>query len=1360
LVQWALIALALAAAAFFVSSTLRGKLLAAGLELGARNLPGVWTVQEMSWPRLDHVRLDGVVWSDGSEPSARAVEVTRLEAWVDLGALRSGDVWLDSLQAVVPWVDAPVIARTLTAWTASRPDTALTGPEPRGGLLRAGALPGLPSLAVANWQLEIATVVVSPEISLTGLRGTGGLEAGHGHQLQLTVDDLAVDVVTTAGRTTAGQPLTLALSGLGLGASLNVAAEGGEADRIVDATLDSLRVNFTLPGASLWQDRLPAGFPHEQFGPVSGRLWMAGTATADTGRVALDLDLAETAWLDTGRLKVRWLGSLPALRAGHPTKATVELDTLALAAMGSVVHASGTLRDGDLALVLQAAVPDARLARLFRPALTPQTKMAMAMDVRADGPWRRPAVSINLGGDWQTPELQVPRLRLEAQVDTTGGTLRLDLPAGLRTAEVELDSLAARITVSRTETDSLAGGFVLAGRRGRDRLHCSGFAWLDSLTLNTDGRVSLDSLAATIDGHRFRVDEPIRLSRAGGVIRGAYDGALDLPGPALLKPLLPAGFQWDESRPLLGRVTLAAAYQAPRLSADFDLDLGQTTWLDQGLLRGRFDCDVAELQAGRYDQVAVKLDTMELGLLGTSLQAAGRLEEGVADFGFKVVAADRRLVALLRPDLMVDTEFDLAGTGRVRGPLVAPAIEVDLAGAVAAPAFRTPRLSLQLSAAADSATVTLSLPQGIAVGGGVIDSLSVWLQGRRAVGDSVSGTFRVAARRGPDFLAFGGSGWADHLGPGNSKRVRLDSLVTGSEGKVMRLEQPATLVLGPGRWDVALTPLRFEGASGAVSIGGRADTTGLNLVAEAALTLSGDLLSLLLPGRIWTEEGGNNLSLDLAADLNGTRAAPQLGGRVSLRLISRAGDSPLGADLDFSVSPADTAGLHASLDIVAADSVVVAGTVTVPGHVDPVSGRWQRSSGRPARVVIPAQTVRLAPFARLLPPNLSVIGPVTVAAELEFPLTGMVRDSGSTLAAADETPAKVKGQLKAPRLEVRLPNRSRIDLGLDLKLSGPTGDPTVGGRIVVHSGFIRIPEIPRYLHATDGTPALWLLAAPDTVAGTVVEPEVYVRPETVGPVLQVGNARPLPQFALEVDIPGNLRVYGYGLEAELAGELKIDRGYDRKKVAQPRIQGTVNTVQGTLKFMNRLFHLESGEIRFLGTVPADPQLDLVLETTVSGTLVSILVTGPASNLLIEMKSEPDYDEADIMAVLLFGRTLGELDSEQRGEVTTEASATQQLRQNLAGLAMMFGTSGLQKGVSNRVGVDMIEVGSDSRGDNTLMLGTYLNPRLMLKYHQSLEKSGTYFVTIEYTLTRLFRLVSAFGQGGESSGLELKWSRRY
>jgi autotransporter translocation and assembly factor TamB len=81
-------------------------------------------------------------------------------------------------------------------------------------------------------------------------------------------------------------------------------------------------------------------------------------------------------------------------------------------------------------------------------------------------------------------------------------------------------------------------------------------------------------------------------------------------------------------------------------------------------------------------------------------------------------------------------------------------------------------------------------------------------------------------------------------------------------------------------------------------------------------------------------------------------------------------------------------------------------------------------------------------------------------------------------------------------------------------------------------------------------------------------------------------------------------------------------------------------------------------------------------------------------------------------------------------------------------------------MSTAIGVDMMQMGADSSGGSTFMVGKFISPVMMVKYHASLEHSGTYFMTLEYTLSRYFKLVTTYGQGEEASGAEIQWSKKY
>jgi len=241
--------------------------------------------------------------------------------------------------------------------------------------------------------------------------------------------------------------------------------------------------------------------------------------------------------------------------------------------------------------------------------------------------------------------------------------------------------------------------------------------------------------------------------------------------------------------------------------------------------------------------------------------------------------------------------------------------------------------------------------------------------------------------------------------------------------------------------------------------------------------------------------------------------------------------------------------------------------------------------------------------------------------------------------------------------------------------------------------------------------------------------EKPVDPDVHGPVL--GEASPvfIPDIDIKVEMPGNMIVNGYGLNIELEGSLHASRGQDDDGVAMVVLRGHAGVRQGSMKFMNNVFEVEKADIRFNGAAPPNPHLDIKLTSDVSGYLINLKVGGFADDPEVDLSSEPDMNEADIIAVLLFGRPANDLDSDQRGRAHEE----------------------------NNPGAQM---GSDSNGDSTIMVGKFITPRVLLKYNQSLEKSGTYFMTMEYRLSQYFKLLSTYGQGEEASGLELKWTRRY
>ncbi|RLA05734.1 MAG: hypothetical protein DRQ59_15800, partial [Gammaproteobacteria bacterium] len=844
---------------------------------------------------------------------------------------------------------------------------------------------------------------------------------------------------------------------------------------------------------------------------------------------------------------------------------------------------------------------------------------------------------------------------------------------------VSLRHLGMGVTLESESDGEVPGGLITAV--------------MDSLSLYFDaiGSAALDGTAAPAAW--WRASGPVHLSNTAsvsheaGTYRGTFISDFVLPGAEELKSFLPAGFPHGRFGQIAGRLALEGSFTRPSLDLALDLDLDRTDWLNTGLLKVRLDTDIDELITTGLGAAQVYLDTLDIDLMGVELRAAGSLHDSAVDMSLHAAVNDTQLAALFRPQDVVDTEVALGLDILVAGTLQQPSLELSLDGGLDSPSAQVPRMSLQVTATSTGGELALTLAEGLSVAGVELDSLATQVQVVRADGDSLSGRFVFAATKGAERVAVGGRAWADSLGRSPQRRVALDSLVIVAAGQDLRLEKPTTLTMGPGRWDIDLTPTVFSGEAGQLSLGGRSAPEGLDLAGQLAVLLSEDLLNEIIPSEFWSDDGGRDFSLSANTELKGSREVPVLAGGLSARLIPHRDDPELGVDLEFALATDDTAGLLARLAFVAADSVILRGSLQVPGRIDPETGDWRHTAGRGARLIVPDQTLGLDHVNRMLPPEVSLAGDLAVGADVRVSLSGAVNDSA--IATDGNDLAQGTGYVRTSGLKISLPNNSRMVVDLDLRMDGALADPTVGGRIEIKSGFFRIPEQPRNLHPLEGAPQLWALGAGDTLIEIPDSLRVFLVPPEQGPAPKTGGPAFFPNLDLQILMPGNLRVNGYGLNIELAGDLKIARGFDADGLPQSKIQGDVNALDGTLRFMNRVFKVERGRVRFVGSIPPDPELSLLLETDVSGTLVRILISGIASDPEVVLSSEPDYEKQDIMAVLLFGRPLNDLDNDQRGGVDNDSDPGQELRQNMAGLAMAFGTAGLQNSVSSTFGVDTV-----------------------------------------------------------------------
>lgn len=1042
-----------------------------------------------------------------------------------------------------------------------------------------------------------------------------------------------------------------------------------------------------------------------------------------------------------------WSAELTELRlfAGYdPITGTVSLDSLT-ARLPSVAFSADSLQVQAGPLDLTAAGNWRKEAWQGRASLGFQAGVPASLQNPLPGmAWHRCGglLTLQAAGAGDSLRLDVD-LDLEPdgglQQGRLAGTALATLGAAPRLVEARLDTLAVR-----WQDTTLAG----QGRWNGQEISAAIHAELPDLRLpqllvpgllpGVTGRLSLDLTAAG------PLDDPVIAARTRVAAETASLWALPQVAAAA-DTLLPATFPRDDFRTVALDLQAEASGTLTALALEGRLDLGRTPWLDRGLVSGEV------LLAPRSRAMgAVRLDTLAVALQQTEVMLAGTLDTLQADLQGQLRLGSTALLHLWDPAILPDADLDLEAAVSAQGPWQQPLIDASLGGRFSDPEFHVPDLRATLHSSPDSLLAQVRAGGGLLLGPAVLDSVAFRWEG---IPDPVAslppGRFTLQAWAPLGSALVRGSARGDSV-----RTAMLDTLAVTTAGQLVTSALPARLIQGPGPKDLVLENLRLQGDLGTLALDGRFSATGWEAAAATDLLLTREWLDTVFPSPFWSAGGGIDLTLTGTAGLSSAatdaRGEPSFSGRSVLQLVPRSQDPPARLDLGFHLAGGDSAALLANLELSIGPAHLLGGTVAVPGHVDAATGRWVPGQGSAGQLDVPEQELPLDFLNRFLPPEVGLEGALTVGAGL-----AMVQADSSTAAGGIPT-GDVKGLVRATNLKVNLPNRSRVTLAGQVDLAGELIDPRLSGKITVESGFFRLPEVQRTLHPASGSSLLWSAAQNAGAAADSTLLQAWLAEGS----LQAAAPAYLPDLDLTVDIPGGFLITGYGLDTELAGQIHVTRGWDPQGRPAAVLRGRIRVVEGTLQALNHVFEVERGEFDLEGRIPPNPSLNLVLVTEVDGTLIRIKVTGTALEPKVDLESEPEMIQADIMAFLLFGRPLNDLDNDQRGNLREQPTASQQLRQNLQGLVLVFGTAGLQNRVSEKVGVDQVQLGSDTAGGSALVLGKFINPRLLLKYNQSLERSGTYFMTLEYTITRAFKLLSTYGQGEEASGLELRWQRRY
>lgn len=241
----------------------------------------------------------------------------------------------------------------------------------------------------------------------------------------------------------------------------------------------------------------------------------------------------------------------------------------------------------------------------------------------------------------------------------------------------------------------------------------------------------------------------------------------------------------------------------------------------------------------------------------------------------------------------------------------------------------------------------------------------------------------------------------------------------------------------------------------------------------------------------------------------------------------------------------------------------------------------------------------------------------------------------------------------------------------------------------------------------------------------------------------------LPNITFDLAIAANQQAFirGRGLDAELQGNLRIT-GTGKK----PKYTGQFETKRGSFEIFNNKFNLEKGEVTL-----ANDAITLLIVGEYeknSSHIIRAELSGVTDNLNIKLTSTPTMAEDEILAFLIFGKSILKITP---FEAIRLAMAMQSLSSSSSSLDPISKTRDF-------LGVDTLSVDSseDDEGNSGLNLGVgkYINEKVYLELQHTPDPTQPWKGNVQIELSPGLSVESSTGGTSGIEGAELKWKRDY
>jgi autotransporter translocation and assembly factor TamB len=205
------------------------------------------------------------------------------------------------------------------------------------------------------------------------------------------------------------------------------------------------------------------------------------------------------------------------------------------------------------------------------------------------------------------------------------------------------------------------------------------------------------------------------------------------------------------------------------------------------------------------------------------------------------------------------------------------------------------------------------------------------------------------------------------------------------------------------------------------------------------------------------------------------------------------------------------------------------------------------------------------------------------------------------------------------------------------------------------------------------------------------------------------------------------------------------------ELADPQVGGRFQVIRGNYTAFSKNFIIERGNIQLQGS---QVLLDILAVYEGPDLTVNLNIQGSQERLELNLTSTPALANDELLARLLFGRSIAEMSALQAVQL---AAALNSLRNPTGGLDV-FGTT------RDALGLDTLTVGSGTNEEGesgvNVSAGKYLSDRIYLEVESGVGAEEGVEGSLQFQLTpRINAELYTRGQFG-AGGVELNWKNDY